>query len=134
MRCDFCGVDLDGVRRLAGRVLADDFEMPLGVGWSEGDWVACDICAPLVRAAVEDGAWGALAGFVSGGARYDGVLALPWLSSLYARLARHARGYEVVPMYCACCADCDGDAGDDVDPDFYCSQGLPWSEHHEVLR
>lgn len=30
------------------------------------------------------------------------------------------------------CGDaCDGARGDDVDPDYYCRAGKPWSEHDE---
>jgi hypothetical protein len=36
------------------------------------------------------------------------------------------------PVYAPCCDECDGVTGEDVDPEYYCQAGTPWSEHDEA--
>jgi len=36
------------------------------------------------------------------------------------------------PVFKPCGEECDGLAGDDVDPDYYCKAGNPWMTHDEV--
>ena len=36
------------------------------------------------------------------------------------------------PLFKPCGEGCDGLAGDDVDPDYYCKAGNPWMTHDEA--